>query len=106
MMLQHANISTFIKHYLPRRSADVRPIISGYEPQKDLMRAGSRMTRWIDPNRPQFLTPEQSQSVDKHRRLRQLLAQRARWNQRYKGTAMKRPGYGSISSEIVNLRHD
>jgi len=104
MMLQHANIDTFIKHYLPRRSADVRAIVSGLEPQKDLMRAASRMTRWIDPNCPQCLTLEQSQSVDKHPRLRQLLAQRARWNQRYKGAATKQPGYGSISCEIVNVR--
>ncbi|KAI9765782.1 MAG: hypothetical protein M1839_005382 [Geoglossum umbratile] len=105
MMLQHANIDTFIKHYLPRRvTADVRAIVSGYEPQKDLMRAACRMTRWIDPNRPQNLTREQSQSVDKHHRLRQLLAQRARWNRRFKGAATKQPGYGSLSSDIVNLR--
>ena len=105
MMLQHANIDTFIKHYLPRRvTADVRAIVSGYEPQKDLMRAACRMTRWIDPNRPQNLTREQSQSVDKHQRLRQLLAQRARWNRRFKGAATKQPGYASLSSDIVNLR--
>ncbi|KAI9763719.1 MAG: hypothetical protein M1839_006317 [Geoglossum umbratile] len=105
MMLQHANIDTFIKHYLPRRvTADVRAIVSGYEPQKDLMRAACRMTRWIDPNRPQNLTREQSQSVDKHHRLRQLLAQRARWNRRFKGAATKQPRYGSLSSDIVNLR--
>ncbi|KAI9769856.1 MAG: hypothetical protein M1840_003850 [Geoglossum simile] len=105
MMLQHANIDTFIKHYLPRRvTADVWAIVSGYEPQKDLMRAACRMTRWIDPNRPQNLTREQSQSVDKHHRLRQLLAQRARWNCRFKGAATKQPRYGSLSSDIVNLR--
>lgn len=103
-MLQHANIDTFIKHYLPQRFADICAIVSNFEPQRDLMRAASRMTRWIDPNRPQCLTLEQSQSVDKHPRLRQLLAQRARWNQRYKGTATKQSGYGSISSEIINLR--
>ena len=45
MMLQHASIDTFIKHYLPRRSADVRAVVSGYKPQKDLMRAAGRMTR-------------------------------------------------------------
>jgi hypothetical protein len=104
MMLQHASIDTFIKHYLPRRSGDIRAIVSGYEPQKDLMRAASRMTRWIDPGRPQALTVEQSQSVDKHRRVRQLLALRARWNHRYKGAATKQSGYRSLSSEIVNLR--
>ena len=74
MMLQHASIDTFIKPYLPRRSGDIRAILSGYEPQKDLMRAASRMTRWIDPGRPHALTVEQSQSVDKVRRVRQLLA--------------------------------
>ncbi|KAI9766360.1 MAG: hypothetical protein M1840_006624 [Geoglossum simile] len=49
MMLQHANIDTFIKHYLPRRvTADVQAIVSGYEPQKDLMRAACRMTPLIN----------------------------------------------------------
>jgi hypothetical protein len=62
------------------------------------------MTRWVDPNRPHTLTVEQSQSVVKRRRLRQLLAQRARWNHRYKGAATKQPGYRSLSNEIVNLR--
>ncbi|CZT06977.1 uncharacterized protein RAG0_12547 [Rhynchosporium agropyri] len=64
MMLQHASIDNFIKHYLPRRSGDIRAIVPGYEPQKDLMRTASRMTRWIDPGRPHALAIEQSQSVD------------------------------------------
>jgi hypothetical protein len=104
MMLQHADIRTFIKHYLPRRSANIRAIVSGYDPQKDLMRAAARITRSIDPDRPQFFTPEQFQCIDKHPRLSKLLAQRATWNQRYKGTATKQPGYGALSSEIINLR--
>ncbi|KAH8787515.1 C2H2 finger domain protein [Hyaloscypha sp. PMI_1271] len=104
MMLQHASIDTFIKHYLPRRSGDIRAIVSGYEPQKDLMRAASRMTRWIDPGRPHALTVEQSRSVDNDRRLRKLLALRAKWSHRYKGAAMKQPGYQSLGSAIVNLR--
>ncbi|KAH8585592.1 hypothetical protein B0O99DRAFT_696323 [Bisporella sp. PMI_857] len=104
MMLQHARIETFIKHYLPRRSGDVRAIVSGYEPQKDLLRAAGRMTRWIDPNRPQFLSPEQVQSVDKNPRLCQLLAQRAKWNQHYKCTATKQEGYRRLNGGIANLR--
>ncbi|KAG9242311.1 hypothetical protein BJ878DRAFT_178488 [Calycina marina] len=99
MMHQNLNIDTSIKHYLPRRSADARAIVWGFEPQKYLMRAASRMTRWIDPDRPHFLTLEQSQSVDKHPQLRQLLAQRARWSQRYKGAATKQSGYICLSKE-------
>ncbi|KAH8759530.1 hypothetical protein F5882DRAFT_431795 [Hyaloscypha sp. PMI_1271] len=54
MIMQHAKIDTFIKHYLRRTvTADTRAIVSGYEPQRDLMRAAYRMTRWIDPDRPQ-----------------------------------------------------
>lgn len=104
MMLQHASVDTFVKHYLPRRSGDIRAIVSGYESQKDLMRAASRMTRWIDPSRPHTLTVEQSQSVDNDRRLRQLLALRAKWNRRYKGAATKQPEYQRLGSAIVNLR--
>ncbi|KAI9770288.1 MAG: hypothetical protein M1840_003447 [Geoglossum simile] len=45
--LQHVNINTFIKHYLPRRvTANVRAIISGYEPQKNLMQAICQCARW------------------------------------------------------------
>lgn len=82
----------------------MRAIVSGYEPQKDLMRAAGRMTRWIDPDRPQSLSLEEAQSVDKDPQLRQLLTLRERWNQRYKGTATKRPDYKRLSSEIFNLR--
>jgi hypothetical protein len=46
MMMQHAKIDTFIKHYLRQTvTADTRAIVSGYEPQRDLMRAACRMTR-------------------------------------------------------------
>jgi hypothetical protein len=45
MIMQHAKIDTFIKHYLRRKiTADIRAIVSGYEPQRDLMRAACRMT--------------------------------------------------------------
>jgi hypothetical protein len=104
-MLQHASIDTFIKHYLPRRvTADTRAIVSGYEPQHDLMRAACRMTRWIDPNRPQELTLAQSQSVNEHPRIRRLVAQREKWKRRFAGTATKQPSYRTLNREIVSER--
>jgi hypothetical protein len=105
MMLQHAKIDTFIKHYLPRRvTADARAIVSGYEPQRDLMRAACRMTRWIDPNRPQELTLEQSLSVNQDPYIRRLVAQRENWKRRFQGTATQQPGYRILSREIFNAR--
>ena len=62
------------------------------------------MTRWIDPDRPQELTLEQSQSVNEHPRIRQLVAQREKWKRRFVGRATKQPGYRILSREIVSER--
>ncbi|OJD22468.1 hypothetical protein ACJ73_06185 [Blastomyces percursus] len=65
LMLQHASIDTFVKHYLDRNiTADVLSIYRGLEPQKALMRLVCSMSRSIDPRRPWKLTPEQSRSVN------------------------------------------
>jgi hypothetical protein len=75
MIMQHAKIDTFIKHYLWRKvTADTRAIVSGYEPQYDLMWAACRMTRWIDPNRPQELMLKQSLLVNQDPYICRLVA--------------------------------
>jgi hypothetical protein len=74
MMLQHGKMESYIKYYLPRRvTADTRAIVSCYEPQHNLLRAGCRMLRWIDPDPSQLLTGEQTRSVNQHARLRELV---------------------------------
>ncbi|KAH9204097.1 hypothetical protein DL95DRAFT_498649 [Leptodontidium sp. 2 PMI_412] len=78
------DIDTFIKHYLPRTvTADTRAIVSSYEPQRDLMRAACRMTRWIDPDRPQELTPEESLSVNQDLVVCRLISEREKWKRRF-----------------------
>jgi hypothetical protein len=105
MIMQHAKIDTFIKHYLRRKvTADTRAIVSGYEPQRDLMRAACRMTRWIDPNRPQELTLEQSLSVNQDPYICRLIAQRERWKKRFQSTATQHPKYQMLGREIFNAR--
>ncbi|KAH0563164.1 hypothetical protein GP486_002272 [Trichoglossum hirsutum] len=105
MMMQHAKIDTFIKHYLRRTvTADTRAIVSGYEPQRDLMRAACRMTHWIDPDRPQELTPEESLSVNQDPVVRHLVAEREKWKRRFQGTVTQQPGYRIIGRAIFNTR--
>ncbi|KAH0538662.1 hypothetical protein FGG08_004737 [Glutinoglossum americanum] len=105
MILQHASINTFIKHYLPRRvTADARAIVSGYELQHGLMRAACRMTQWIDPDRPQEPTFEQSLTVNLDPYIRRLVAQREKWKRRFQGTATQQSGYRTLSREIFNAR--
>ncbi|KAG9246656.1 hypothetical protein BJ878DRAFT_533103 [Calycina marina] len=103
MMMQHAKIDTFIKHYLRRTvTADTRAIVSGYEPQRDLMRAACRMTRWIDPDRLQELTLEESLSVNQDPVVCRLATEREKWKRRFQGTATQQLGYRIISQAIFN----
>ena len=84
MILQHSKMDTSIKHYLRRKmTADTRAIVSGYEPQRDLMRAACRMTRWIDPDRPQELTLEQSLSLNQDPVVCRLIIKREKWKRRF-----------------------
>jgi hypothetical protein len=68
------------------------------------MRAACRMTRWIDPDRPQELTPEESLSVNQDPVVRRLIAEQERWKRRVRGTATQQPGYRIIGRVIFNTR--
>ena len=90
MMMQHAKIDTFIKHYLRRTvTADTRAIVSGYEPQRDLIRAACRITRWINPDRPQELTPEESLSVNQDPVVRRLVTEWEKWKRHFQDTVIQ-----------------
>ncbi|PZD23864.1 DUF3435 domain containing protein [Pyrenophora tritici-repentis] len=79
MIMKHANTDVFLNHYLSRRiTTDTQAVVRGLAPQEEIMQAACRMSRWIDPERPRFLTDEQKQSVDQHPRIRRLLLQRAK----------------------------
>jgi hypothetical protein len=41
------------------------------------------MTRWIDPDRPQELTPKESLSVNKDPVVRRLVIEREKWKRRF-----------------------
>lgn len=65
LMMGHASINTFLKHYLSRRvTVDTQAVVRRTQPQDTMMRAACNMSRSIDHRRPQRLTPEQSASVN------------------------------------------
>ena len=104
-MMQHADMRTFVNHYLPRRvTADTAAIVRGLKPQHALMRAACRMSRLINPDRPQELTTKQSLSVNQHPRLRKLAAQRERLKLRFERKATEQPAYKALCREITNER--
>jgi hypothetical protein len=93
--MHHADTRTFLKFYLSRRiSKNLPALIRGLDPEEDIMRAACRMSRTIDPHRPQELTTEQSCSVNQDPEILDLMRRRddisrslQRPLSRHKGTA-------------------
>jgi hypothetical protein len=58
LMMGHASIRTFLKHYLSRLvTVDTQAVVRRIQPQDALMRAACTMSRSIDRRRPRRLTP-------------------------------------------------
>lgn len=65
--MKHADTRTFLKYYLLRYiDTDIQSVMNGRESNKSLMRAITRMSRWIDKRRPRHLTSEQRASLRKY----------------------------------------
>ncbi|KAH2891750.1 hypothetical protein KXV75_003550 [Aspergillus fumigatus] len=65
VIMAHASSRTFIKHYQPRRHAEIQEIVCGLNPAEEFSRAVKRMSRWIDTRRPRYLTDAEKASVEK-----------------------------------------
>ncbi|ODH16246.1 hypothetical protein ACO22_06374 [Paracoccidioides brasiliensis] len=64
VMLQHADIRTFVKHYQVALDVDVQGIVRKTGSQTALVRFACSMSASIDPNRPYKLSPEESRSLN------------------------------------------
>lgn len=75
--MHHADTRTFLRYYLSRRiNKNLPAIIRGLNLEDDIMRAACRMSRSIDPNRPQELTTAQSSSVNQDPEIVDLVRRR------------------------------
>jgi len=105
LMMQHADIQTFLRHYLHRRvTADTAAIVRGLDPQESVMRSACNMSRWIDPDRPWGLTTEQAESVNNDATIRSLVQTRATLRQRLKGRYSKHPKYQKLNKRLKSER--
>ncbi|KAF2031734.1 hypothetical protein EK21DRAFT_99467 [Setomelanomma holmii] len=104
LIMGHASITTFLRHYLSRRiTVDTQAVVRGIQPQTALMRAACTMSRSIDHRRPRRLTPEQSASVNNDPSVRSLLKQREQLK-RTIPNATKHPKYKALASKINQER--
>ena len=77
LILQHANSSVFQQNYLSRYvTQDTQAIYRGLDPQTDVIRAASGMTRSIDPRCPRRLSKSQLDEVKQHPEVILLLRRR------------------------------
>ncbi|KAJ5239886.1 hypothetical protein N7468_004505 [Penicillium chermesinum] len=77
LIMHHADTRTFLRYYLSRRINKNLPVITcGLNPEDDIMRAACRISRSIDPNRPQELTTAQSSSVNQNPEIADLIRRR------------------------------
>ncbi|EMD84663.1 hypothetical protein COCHEDRAFT_1167444 [Bipolaris maydis C5] len=104
LMMGHASIATFLKHYLSRRiTVDTQAVVRGIQPQAALMRSACTMSRSIDRRRPRRLTKEQSASVDDDPSICSLLNQRERLKRTVRN-ATKQPKYKALTTKINQER--
>lgn len=111
LVMHHADTRTFLKFYLSRRiSKNLPAIIRGLDPEDDIMRAACRMSRTIDPNRPQRLTTEQSLSLNHlpviialKRRRDEIVQSFERPLSRHKGTA-RYELYRKLNQELTGTK--
>ncbi|KAI3226235.1 hypothetical protein DTO012A9_9396 [Penicillium roqueforti] len=109
--MHHADTRTFLKYYLDRRiDKNLPALIRGLNPDEDIMHAACRMSRTIDPNRPQDLTTVQSSSVNQRPEILSLVQRRDELRQklgrplsRHRGT-VKYDAYKKLNQEINGAR--
>ncbi|KAI1676344.1 DUF3435 domain containing protein [Pyrenophora tritici-repentis] len=104
LIMGHASIATFLKHYLSRRiTVDTQAVVRGIQPQAALMRSACTMSRSIDRRRPRRLTEEQSASVDNDPSICSLLNQREHLKRTLRN-ATKQPKYKALTTKINQER--
>jgi hypothetical protein len=111
LVMHHADTRTFLKFYLSRRiSKNLPAIIRGLDPEDDIMRAACRMSRTIDPNRPQRLTTEQSFSLNHLTVVKKLIRQRDEIVRSFQGPPSKHKGtprheaYRKLNQELAGTK--
>lgn len=104
LMMGHASIGVFLRHYLSRRvTVDTQAVVRGIQPQDALMRAACTMSRSIDPRRPRRLTSAESASVNDDPTIRLLLDRREELK-RSLNRATKDPKYQALNRTINQER--
>ncbi|KAJ5259331.1 hypothetical protein N7478_012312 [Penicillium angulare] len=111
LVMHHADTHTFLKFYLSRRiSKNLPAIIRGLDPEEDIIRAAYRISHTIDPDRPQWLTTEQSTSINRLPEIEALINQQDKISRslerplsKHKGTLTYK-NYRKLNRELTGAK--
>ncbi|OKP09913.1 hypothetical protein PENSUB_4625, partial [Penicillium subrubescens] len=107
--MKHASTRTFLNHYLPRRiGTDMQALMRGLEPDTAMMRAVTRMGRWVDTRRPRELTDAQKASVETMPELQDAIHKRDRFalslKQSRKKSRTELDRHEQLKRDVINTR--
>ncbi|KAL4810583.1 hypothetical protein BDV18DRAFT_127695 [Aspergillus unguis] len=110
LIMKHSDIRTFLNHYLPRRiGTDMQALMRGLEPDSAMMRAVTRMGRWIDRRRPRELTEAQKATVEHDPELQKAIQKRDAFSQRLhrsqKKTGRRLDKLDKLKRGVTNTRN-
>ncbi|KAE8130760.1 hypothetical protein BDV38DRAFT_291355 [Aspergillus pseudotamarii] len=110
LIMKHADIRTFLNHYLPRRiNTDMQALMRGLKPDSAMMRAVTRMGRWIDRRRPRELTDAQKATVEHDPELQKAIRKRDAFSKKLqrsqKKTGRKLDKLDKLKRGVTNTRN-
>ena len=110
LIMKHADIRTFLKHYLPRRiGTDMQALMRGLKPDSAMMRAVTRMGRWIDRRRPRELTDAQKATVEHDPELQKAIRKRDAFSTKLqrsqKKSGRKLDKLDKLKRDVTNTRN-
>ncbi|KAE8413590.1 hypothetical protein BDV36DRAFT_286879 [Aspergillus pseudocaelatus] len=110
LIIKHADIRMFLNHYLPRRiNTDMQALMRGLKPDSAMMRAVTRIGRWIDRRRPRELTDAQKATVEHDPELQKAIRKRDAFSKKLqrsqKKTDRKLDKLDKLKRGVTNTRN-
>ncbi|OJD15250.1 hypothetical protein AJ78_04472 [Emergomyces pasteurianus Ep9510] len=111
LIFQHSDPKTFLKYYLHRKmNKNVRAVVQGLDPQKQIICAACRMISTVKPRRSQEITTEESSSVNQQSYIKKLIKKHDHLSKRLRRLVARHKDtvkyelYTRVSRELAGAR--
>ncbi|GFF18979.1 hypothetical protein ATEIFO6365_0009034200 [Aspergillus terreus] len=110
LIIKHTDIQTFLNYYLPRRiGTDIQALMKRLQPDSAMIRAVTRIGRWINQHRPQELTDAQKATVEHDPELQAAIQKQDAFSKKLqrsqKKSGRKLEKLDKLKQEVTNTRN-